>query len=161
METAENKTLEAKPVMIAFVQGIGLAALCMFSGLLLIVLFVGTPFVGDAAIVAAVAALFGVLLLAFVYFISLAYKYTVTADKVIVEYHFGVSRMETLPLETVTEVMLSQTLWERIFKIATVNVYSMMGTRNLRLFGLKNAENVKQLIIDNRKQRLRILDIKL
>jgi len=154
MSETEAKVLELKPSFFAFADGILLAGMCIISGIILAAL-TGT-YAGLYGIIIAMATeMFGVLVIGVVYFRSLAYNFRVDKLNVSAEYNFVVFKSETIPVETVTEVLISQSLWERLFKIASVRVYSLVGgKRCILFFGVSRPDEVRKTIFDNREARL-------
>ena len=155
MSETEAKVLELNPSFFAFADGILLAGMCILSGIILAALTGGHTMGLYGIIIAMATEMFGVLVIGVVYFRSLAYKFRVDELRVSAEYNFVVFKSEIIPIETVTEVLVSQSLWERLFKISSVRVYSLVGgKRCILFFGVSRPDEVKKIIFDNREARL-------
>jgi membrane protein YdbS with pleckstrin-like domain len=149
---AETKELVFHPSIFAFVDGMLLAALCFF----LFIVILCTP---DFPLILAIAfalvlAVVGGISLIVLFFRSRAFTFKVSAEKIVVEYHFFIIRVEELPLEAVVRVVTDQTILGRIMKIGNVMVFSPSGYRGLTLFGLKNFNAVKDEILKRRDLRI-------
>jgi len=155
---AETKELVFHPSIFAFVDGMLLVVLCFFLSFLLCTtsfpLFLKIPLALAPAIVGSIS-------LIVLFFRAQAFTFKVSAEKITVEYHFFILRVEELPLEAVVSVIADQTIIGRIAKIGNIRVASLAGGyRGLTLFGLKKFSAVKDEILKRRNLRIREITAK-
>jgi len=153
----ETKELVFHPSIFAFVDGMLLVVLCFFLSFLLCTtsfpLFLKIPLALAPAIVGSIS-------LIVLFFRAQAFTFKVSAEKITVEYHFFIFRVEELPLEAIVSVIADQTIIGRIAKIGNIRVFSPSGYRGLTLFGLKKFSAVKDEILKRRDLRIREITAK-